>query len=76
MDGDKLMNEGFYKLDGTLLYAVNYVKNKDYELLREQKDSYSYPVHGWYWCDTLEEACALFGLNISDYETPADEITE
>jgi hypothetical protein len=62
------MIEGFYKLDGTLLYGPNFVLNSNYELRKETKDDHSYPIDGWYWFDTLEEACVVFGLNASDYQ--------
>ena len=42
------MKDGFYKLDGDLIYGPNFVYNKDYELLKENKDTYSYPIDGWY----------------------------
>ena len=45
---------GFYKWDtenNQWLYAANWVKNKDYELYKEQKDTYDYPVDGWEWKD-------------------------
>lgn len=54
---------GFYKNDnGSLLYAPNYVLHRDYELRREQHDSYEYPVEGWYWFDSEDDARAHFGL--------------
>jgi hypothetical protein len=44
---------GFYKIvDGELLYAKNSVHAKDYTLLRELKDTYTYPVDGWEWYDS------------------------
>jgi hypothetical protein len=52
----------FYKLDGDLLEAPNFVLNKDYELRVANKDEYSYPVEGWYWFDTIEQARAFFNL--------------
>lgn len=61
------MQAGFYKLDGTLLYAQHWVRNANYELNAELKDTYTYPVDGWHWFDTPQDACAFFGLNISDY---------
>jgi hypothetical protein len=61
------MEAGFYKLDGTLLYAQQWVRNANYELNAELKDTYTYPVEGWYWFDTLDEACSFFNLNITDY---------
>jgi len=53
---------GFYKLDGELLYAPNYVLNANYELYRYQHESYTYPVDGWYWFDSELEAREFFGL--------------
>jgi hypothetical protein len=53
---------GFYKLDGSLLYGPNYVLNANYELRRETRDDHSYPVNGWYWFDTEEEARLFFNL--------------
>ena len=61
------MEAGFYKLDGTLLYAQQWVRNANYELNAELKDTYTYPIEGWYWFDTLDEACSFFNLNITDY---------
>lgn len=53
---------GFYKLDGSLLYGPNYVLNANYQLYREQYETYTYPVDGWYWFDSEEEAKAFFGI--------------
>jgi hypothetical protein len=53
---------GFYKLDGSLLYGPNYVLNAHYELRRETRDDHSYPIDGWYWFDTEEEARLFFDL--------------
>ena len=47
----------FYKLqDKQLQIAPNYVIAPDYELKAEDKDTYTYPVNGWYWFDTDEDA--------------------
>jgi len=42
---------GFYKQneEGEWMYAPHFVYNANYELLREDKDTYNYPVDGWYW---------------------------
>ena len=53
---------GFYKLDGSLLYGPNYVLNANYELRRETRDDHSYPVDGWHWFNTEEEARLFFDL--------------
>jgi hypothetical protein len=53
---------GFYKVDGSLLFGPHYVLNANYELHREQHETYAYPVDGWYWFDTEGEARAFFNL--------------
>ena len=53
---------GFYKLDGELLFGPNFVLNQNYELYRETHADYTYPVDGWYWFDTEEQAKLFFGL--------------
>lgn len=59
---------GFYKCENQqyLLYAENSVINKDYQLYREEHETYTYPVDDWYWFNTEEEAKAFF--NIKDEE--------
>ena len=43
---------GFYKLeDDNWQYAPNFVDAPNYQLLKENKDSYIYPVDGWTWYD-------------------------
>ena len=54
---------GFYKLDGDqLLYGPNFVINANYELKRENKDQYTYPVDGWYWFDSEQLAREFWNL--------------
>jgi hypothetical protein len=43
---------GFYKQeDDQWLYAPNFVYGPGYTLLKEQKDTYEYPIEGWTWYD-------------------------
>ena len=44
---------GFYRQHEDLIweYAPNFVYAPNYELLRELKDTYDYPVEGWTWYD-------------------------
>lgn len=60
------MNEntsGFYKLDGSsLLFGPNFVLNANYQLFKDKKNIYEYPVDGWYWFDSEEEARIWFDL--------------
>jgi len=63
------MNPGFYKLDGDLLYGPNFVLHAEYSLYKETHDQYTYPIDGWYWFDSEEEAQTFFDL-------PTTEATE
>ena len=57
------MEAGFYKVEEqNLHHAPNAVYNKDYTLVKEEKDNYTYPNNGWSWFNTREEALASFGL--------------
>ena len=57
------MTEGFYKLHkDNLLHAPNFVESPTYALYKENKDDYTYPVDGWYWFESLEEAQNFFGI--------------
>ena len=57
------MSSGFYKNnDGNLIHAPNAVFNKDYELLKEDKELLRLPIDGWYWFDTKEDALEFFEL--------------
>lgn len=54
---------GFYKLDGeALLYGPNFVLNANYELRKAQHAQHKYPVDGWYWFDSEENAKVFFKL--------------
>lgn len=64
---DHTMNDtsGFYKKEvEDILYGVSEVMGPDFNLRRDEKDQYEYPVHGWYWFDSTEEAYAFFGVPI------------
>jgi hypothetical protein len=57
---------GFYKQDpesGELLHAPNFVYARDYTLLRADHATYTLPVDGWYWFDTLKQAEAFFATD-------------
>lgn len=54
---------GFYKNDNNvLLYAPNYVINKNYELYTINSDSYDLPIDGWYWFENEDDAYLFFDL--------------
>lgn len=54
--------QGFYKINdnGRLICASKKVQNKNFELTLENKDQHQYPVDGWYYFETREEAEAFF----------------
>lgn len=53
MDNNGIDDSGFYKQfeDGSWVYAPNFVYGPDFELVRELKDTYEYPIDGWSWYD-------------------------
>jgi hypothetical protein len=54
---------GFYKYESEiLLYGQTEVTGPYFDLLRQNHAEYTYPVDGWYWFDTEEQAREFFGL--------------
>jgi hypothetical protein len=56
---------GFYNQQ-FMLRAGSFVYGPGYTLLIEDKDTYTYPVQGWYWFDSAEQAAAAFGVLVED----------
>jgi len=54
--------KGFYKLEDEVERSVllfgTHLEHKDYILDISLKDTYTYPVNGWKYFDSLSEACA------------------
>ena len=50
----------FFKKDGEDFLEAESLLNINYELRQEFKDKYQYPVDGWVWFDTEEEARIFF----------------
>lgn len=56
----------FYKRDDEqLLIAPNYVSGPNFQLEATLKDTYTYPVQGWYWFNTLDDALSSPSLKSS-----------
>ena len=56
---------GFYKNeDSLLLFGPNGVSGPLFDLNPSAHAEYTYPVAGWYWFDTEEEARLFFGLPV------------
>jgi len=54
---------GFYKHEQpSLHHAPNYVLDNHFSLYKETKDDNAYPIDGWYWFDSIEEARAFYGI--------------
>ena len=55
---------GFYKNEnGELFYGKNFVYGVNFSnLIREEKDQYTYPFGGWYWFDSEDQARQFFNL--------------
>jgi hypothetical protein len=57
------MTSGFYKKDNEeLFYAPNIVEGNGFVLVAQDKDQYEYPVDGWVWFDSEEEAEEVFNI--------------
>ena len=75
------MTQGFYTFDGNEgFYAPNAVYAKDYTLRKEEHESYTYPVNGWWWFDSLEEAQTHFNtrydFGLSETAQSTDDASE
>ena len=57
------MLSGFYKLhDGVLLFNSQCVLAPGVFIEREHYEIYKYPIDGWFWFNSQEEANAFFKL--------------
>ena len=60
MDSSTMSTAGFYNSDGT--WGPNKITSPTFELLKELKDTYTYPYEGWSWYDSVELAQAGEGF--------------
>ena len=51
----KMINESDYTFGPEVISA-------EYQLLTEDKDTYTYPIDGWYWANSENEARVVLGL--------------
>lgn len=62
---ERTKDSGFYKKDpatNDLLYGRFYVLNQSYELWRDEKNTYTYPVDGWSWYESEQEARTILEI--------------
>jgi hypothetical protein len=63
------LRSGFYKMiDGEPWYAPNAVFAPNYTLKKEEKDSIEFPVDGWMWFDSEQEAYEHFNYTSEQTE--------
>lgn len=61
------MEIGFYKLEGAdLLYSPSKITGPNYTLDVALYNTYTYPVNGWRYFASLQEACNFYGLNYNN----------
>jgi len=64
-----MSEKGFYTIDDNqLIHAPESVGGKDWSIWVKRHKEYKYPVRGWYYFETREEAKKFF-----NYEDPPDE---
>lgn len=70
---------GFYKIENNqVIYEQKLVCGLGYVLLDAEKDSYTYPVDGWIWAESLDSAMAEFlkaGLSTDGYTVQPENFT-
>jgi hypothetical protein len=52
----------FYIYNDGFLQSSLSVDGTNIHLVVIDKDTYQYPIQGWYWFDTLEEAKTFFNI--------------
>ena len=64
---------GFYKLNeiNEWEFAPNFIYAPTYTLLREDKDTYTYPIEGWEWYDEspIEESFIEDAVIVEDLDS-------
>lgn len=53
---------GFYDAEGS--WGPNKVISPTFELVKELKDTYTYPIGGWTWYNSVEDAQVAEGFDI------------
>jgi len=67
------MIQAFFKvIEGQLYIAPNEVKSSSYTLAIADHSSYTYPIEGWYYFTSKEEAIVFFGDLIYELEDPEE----
>jgi hypothetical protein len=71
------MEEGYYKLqDNNLIFAPQGVRSATYLLLPNEHQNHTYPVDGWYWFTTLQEAADFYGYPVEAFQEGSEMTQE
>jgi hypothetical protein len=71
------MNQGFYKKDSNEILFGTIINSAGYSLNLEDKDKYTYPVDGWIWANSLDDAIFYFASstdNIAPFDVQPENI--
>lgn len=59
--------EGFYKYEnGTLAFAQTGIYQPNATYLVSEHTNYAFPIDGWYYCNSFDNALEFFGLEVKD----------
>jgi hypothetical protein len=59
--------EGFYKYEnGTLAFAQTGIYQPNATYLVSEHTNYAFPIDGWYYCTSFDNALEFFGLEVKD----------
>jgi hypothetical protein len=61
----------FYKKEDEQLQTANTVAMPEVTLTVDNQAQHTYPINGWYWFDTLDDAINYFAKSLLDAETQA-----
>ena len=62
----------FYKYESETLLVGKKVLNLEYELYADNHSEYDLPIDGWYWFDSIEDACSFFNIPEPEGENGED----
>jgi hypothetical protein len=52
----------FFKYENGLLMSGNHVESSEFTLIDSLKETYDYPVQGWWWFPSEDYARAFFNV--------------
>lgn len=70
------LGAAFYKKteENELVFGVSRVFGPGFTLKYEERESYNYPVDGWYWFDSEKDAREFFGIDVKDTDEASQAV--